>query len=110
MNLENFLGTPKVELTAKFELRLTMDVPVIGWREILEIKLSGFHDEDGDLRPEFDIDVEVFDADVLPVSAKRIELDPALVVKSMGGGQDAIGALFEAIKVSLAASGVEAPW
>lgn len=105
----SLLKVPGVTVTAKAHFRLAMDLPFVGEREIVELRLEGFSDKDGDLLPEFMVDLEVLDRDVVPVEAQRIEIDPKVVIAAFAGGKGSIEALFAAVVAGLAARGVTLP-
>lgn len=107
--LVRLLQAPGVKATARLHFRLAMDLPFVGEQEIVELRLSGFSDVDGDLLPEFVVDLEVLNRDVVPVEAQRIELDPHVVVAAFAGGRGAVETLFAAVVAGLAARGVSLP-
>lgn len=90
--------------------RVVADLPFLGRREIVELRLEGFRDDDGDLRPEFDIDLEVFDVDVVPARFRAIELDLSLVGEALSGGVDGAEKLFAHVVDVLKAKGVDLPF
>ena len=112
MDLLDMFGLPDdlIEVDARFSFRLQMHLPLVGKREIVELRLAGFSDDDGDLMPEFDIDLEVFDMDVIPERFEKIELDPKLVAGAITGGKDATQALFAAVKAGVEKRGRKVPY
>lgn len=110
MNFADLLKMPTIDATAKMHFRLVMDLPILGKKELVELRLSGFRDEDGDMKPEFDCDFEVLDKNIIPVEHQRIELDPTLVTDALSGGADAVGALFQAVVTTLENLGIKLPF
>lgn len=82
-----------VEVEASFHFRVMTNL--FGRQELVEIKLTGGQDVDGDLLPEFTAELEFLDKDV---AKGTVELDPAKVIKAMTGDGNAIGEIIQKLQ------------
>lgn len=110
MDLAKYFATPELKYTLSLHARVVMVHAFTGEKELLELRLNGFRDDDGDLKPEFDVDLEVLDKDVIPAKYQEIELDIPKVLAALGGGQDAVKALFDMVLGTLAEKGLKLPF
>jgi hypothetical protein len=110
MELKKYFVAPELKYTLSLHARMVLVHPLSGEKELLELRLNGFRDDDGDLKPEFDIDFEVLDKDMIPESFQSVELDISKVLSALGGGQDAMKALFDMVVDALAEKGLKLPF
>lgn len=105
-NFSDLVDNPLIEIKASFDFAAYLNLPW-GTTELVQMKLEGFEDEDGDLKPEFKVDLEFFDRDVFAPTV--IELDPAVVQGALTGKAGLVAGLFESVFSALKKKGVKPP-
>jgi len=107
MKISDILDNDLIDLDVRLSLRLVAKIPFLGKKELVEVKLRGFEDEDGDLKPEFFVELEFLDRDTIPPT--NIELDPKLVVGALAGTTGGLQNLFAAVADGLDKKGIKLP-
>lgn len=105
MTITDLLKIPTVDVDVRLSLRVVSDLPLIGKQELVEMNLAGFRDDDGDMKPEFSVTLELLDGRMLNIRDESVEIDPVAVVKAFGGGKDAATSLFNVVVGALKAKG-----
>ena len=107
-DLKKIIDNPLIDAKMTFEFSLNLNLPFETKIEVLDLRLSGFRDEDGDFKPEFDVALSAGGMEI--IADQEIELDPAKLFGALGNGMGGVGDLFTNVFEGLKAKNIKLPW
>lgn len=110
MNITDIFKLPSISVETTLTFLMHVDVPVLGKKELVELRVDGFKDDDDDGDIEVIIDLEFMDGAVLDVERQEIELPTSLVRNAVLGQGDGVSELFAFISEALKSAGIKIPF
>jgi len=110
MNLKSLLESDLVEVETSLHFKLTANIPFLGRKELVELHVDGFKDDDGDGDIEVRIHLEIADGDIANIGPTDIELPTSLIRGALSGTSEGLESLFAGVRQSLKSAGVMVPF